>query len=686
MARRTAVVAIVAATLLVAGLAGPSSPADARTDPMPVAEYGTDLGTITIRPQGTPEPGTTFDGPWSSTRDCGMTARLSNGRTLWVFCDTVLFDETNTQRGIVTSSTATLGSWDDPTVVEDVLTDGRITALVPPQQHFPCTGFRAAWPHGVLTLPDTDGIAATDRIAIWFENVCHYKGSGDAWVYEANGVGVAVLDIDLRRGPRPMQATVLEPELFPADPALDHQFGAVLGPPGRWDHAHLYACESEGSCTTRRVDVTGSRSQVAARLADPAAYRSWDGSAWGPPGTPLAPVITGVGPTRLSKTELSVTWVPRLQRYVAAYLPWPGINDRAVLVTAPRPEGPWSAPTIVPLPSCGSIARCYALNVHAHGAGSGEVAVSYLRGLDFFGTRLDGSSRWFARAHLATVPLGPARPACTTADDVRFEAEVQAGTAVYRWRTREGAWWSWLELPGGPYVGRPAMVTTTTGDVHVVLTHRNGELWRLRRAAGQGFDAPTLLTSGLGATGEVAAVTQATGTEVFALDRAGQVQRIWLPAAGGAQRTGPVLGLPGPVVGLDVTGGPDGHVTFALLTADGAVHALRRDLGGWRTYPTAVLPATVGAGVAVHEDVDGLPTATVIDRFGRPTTVTWPADGPPTTRRTGAFVPVAWGLAGCTDPDGRAVVVATAPDLMAGRHLRASEPGHPDTMGPAGRR
>lgn len=660
------------------------APADARTEPLPVGTGGTDLGPMRVRPLGSLKPGVTRYGLWSSTRDCGISTRLSTGRILWVWCDSTLFDESSTQTGNVVPNSAALAAVDSPLVNEDVLVDGKLTALIPAQTHFPCSGFRAAWPHGVVTLPDTDGKIATDRVAIWFENICHYPGDDGTWTYEEHGVGVAMLNVDLRWGPQPWRARVLRHDLFPSQPSLEHQFGAVLGPPPTWNRVHLYACESEGSCSVRRVLVSNDAVADEARLVDPAAYEKWDGAAWAGAGGTTAPVLSGSGPTKLSRTGISVAWVPRLQRYVAAYLPWPGIGHQAVLTTARLPQGPWSAPVLVPLPSCGSIATCYSLNVHAHFGAPDGIGLSYLRALDFYGTK-QGSSRWFARAHLATVPFGAARPACATAEGVRFDAEVQLGVAAYRWRRLDDTWWPWLEVPGGPWVGRPAMATMPDGVLRLYLVHKNGTLWHLVRTDGSGFSAPQQLTPDAVFGGGLSAVAKSNGIEVFDLGADGVVRKVWLPVGSGAS-VSVVGGLPSGVTAIDATNGAGDDIVLALLTTDGAIRVRRRTLTGWTDLPATSQRAWPHGGVAVHSDDAGDPTVTVIEVTRRPIVVDWPGGGDPTVRAPGSYLTAGNSIVGCEDPDGAAVVVATAPDLVSGRQATALDADDPSTMGPVGAR
>ena len=80
--------------------------ASARTNP-PTIQGAIDAGALMIQPWGQPPTGADFNGLWTSNRDCGFSTPLSNGRVMWVFCDTALFDQhAMLQTSFVASSAA----------------------------------------------------------------------------------------------------------------------------------------------------------------------------------------------------------------------------------------------------------------------------------------------------------------------------------------------------------------------------------------------------------------------------------------------------------------------------------------------------------------------------------------------------------------------------------------------------
>ena len=138
----------------------------------------TDLGPLMVQPWGTPPANANFNGLWTSNRDCGVSTGLSDGRRLWVFCDTSMFDQNLVYKSNSASNTAAVASWTNGMIVRDTLAGGNVTQFIDPQYFYACDGYRATWPSSVATLPDTDGNIYTDRVVVLFQNNCIHAGAG----------------------------------------------------------------------------------------------------------------------------------------------------------------------------------------------------------------------------------------------------------------------------------------------------------------------------------------------------------------------------------------------------------------------------------------------------------------------------------------------------------------------------
>lgn len=112
----------------------------------------------------------------------------------------------------------------------------------------------------------------------------------------------------------------------------------------------------------------------AGAVADFTSWRFFDGRQWVSDWTRAAPLFDG------GATEMSVSWLPALGRYVAVYTRW-GLSDLVLIRTSLVPEGPWSAPAV--LYRCPDVAWnpryfSYAGKAHPELAGSDrELIVTY---------------------------------------------------------------------------------------------------------------------------------------------------------------------------------------------------------------------------------------------------------------------------------------------------------------------
>jgi hypothetical protein len=137
-----------------------------------------------------------FETHWGASlgRDCGFSRQLASGQSLWVFCDTAIYDWTGKLTGFIAGSSAAEGQFTPgqvPTTLTEVPTPP--AALNPPGAYGParflpnptgltrqdgsaCTasssGYPAAWTSGVAREPN-----GSSRLVITYAEVCVDNGA-----------------------------------------------------------------------------------------------------------------------------------------------------------------------------------------------------------------------------------------------------------------------------------------------------------------------------------------------------------------------------------------------------------------------------------------------------------------------------------------------------------------------------
>ena len=107
-------------------------------------------------------------------RDCGFSVALTGGDVLWIFCDSTDANSTGSFT-YFRNNTAGYGFAGSLTTVREPLADGKPLQFIDPSPSYnPCTGAHAGkqhsiWPMSATVVPNSGG---TDKVAIWFENVC----------------------------------------------------------------------------------------------------------------------------------------------------------------------------------------------------------------------------------------------------------------------------------------------------------------------------------------------------------------------------------------------------------------------------------------------------------------------------------------------------------------------------------
>lgn len=295
-------------------------------------------------------------------RDCGMSTALSNGRTLWIYCDTALFG-TDERLEYFVNTSAAVATPDAPTVmVDNVDPDGHPLTFLRPEDDYPrCSSEekRALWPQSAVTILATDA-QPRDRVLVWYSNVCLVPGGA-----QTSDIGLAEAWFDVGPGASaaPTSVDILDARLLPKlGAAGGYGVASVIDGPD----AYLYWCGQDTEpCRIARVALD--------RVADPTAYRYYDGADWVPDATAARPLAMGESRLRI---KASVQWVAPLDRYVMADVDaWNHVSLRV----APRPEGPWSAPATVTLPGCAEAFpdNCFAVEVQPQLSDAAHVAVSY---------------------------------------------------------------------------------------------------------------------------------------------------------------------------------------------------------------------------------------------------------------------------------------------------------------------
>jgi hypothetical protein len=377
--------AIAASCMVLAGSACASDPTAAPAAggvtapaPAPLARTGTTAPADVVGPHAEPTappapvvartgPSRPVAAPVSTPianirRDCGMTAPLSNGRTLWIYCDTALFGTDQRLQHFVNTSAA-VASPDAPTVMQDAVDVAGLplTFLQSGADYPVCDGAekRSLWPQSAVTLPAGPD-QAEDRVLIWYSNVCLVPGGAETFDI---GLAEARYAVGAGASSTPTSVTIRAPRLFPKlGKAGGYGVASVLDGPD----AYVYWCgQDTDPCTVARVPWDAA--------ADAAAYRYWDGRSWVPDAAAAKHLVMGPSQARI---KASVRWVAGLDRYVMVDVDaWSTLTVRV----ATRPEGPWTEPAWVRLGECTQVYpnNCFAAEVQPQLSGPDHVAVSY---------------------------------------------------------------------------------------------------------------------------------------------------------------------------------------------------------------------------------------------------------------------------------------------------------------------
>lgn len=287
-------------------------------------------------------------------RDCPISAPLTDGHVLWMFCDSSVVAPDGTLTGFANTSAAFADQDDPATLWEPVdAGDKPYRFLTPTDLYQPCDAQhqRFLWIESAVTVPLDDG---RDRVLIYYQSVCVKAGEPvDDQLFKDGGLAEYVYDpAHPPVAGQPIVGRILVEQLFPRPTDGLSPFGqaAVLHD----DFVYVYRCRSNGSCSVARVGVHAA--------AQPGAYRYWDGVRWV---ADPARAIQLVDPGRSYALKPSVTYWPRAQVFLMADVL--DLETGTIGVSVARnPVGPWSVPAPVTLPGCSRRHpyQCFGVEVH----------------------------------------------------------------------------------------------------------------------------------------------------------------------------------------------------------------------------------------------------------------------------------------------------------------------------------
>lgn len=294
--------------------------------------------------------------------------RLPDGRLLWLFSDTYLGQVYAPPNPYGESST-----WRDTTapLVRNsavVMRDGRLErTLAAPLFPDPAPN-QWRWPVAARVEPRSPGAdEQVVRVLLWV------RTAGQApWIYGVpTATEVATLSLpDLRVE---SVVKVLDQQLVP-DPSRRVLFGTTLVEEGGW--TYVFGGD-DGQAASRPASHAYVARVPEGRLAEPGAWRYWNGSRWAGPGAAPRAVL-GDGRRKGVGSAFSVT---RVRGTYVLFTMAAGTDGLTTVTSywACSPVGPWHGPTkdfSPSLPPGGQVAA-YNPQTHPELSGEGRLVLSY---------------------------------------------------------------------------------------------------------------------------------------------------------------------------------------------------------------------------------------------------------------------------------------------------------------------
>lgn len=312
-----------------------------------------------------PAPTATDLGPLSkpavvTARDGGAAARIGS-RILWTFGDTLMTAKGDDGFNYRSAT----GAWGAP---GELLLEEPLDGAGAPFQLLPYTSEEAAY---------NRANGPTERYALWPGSVVAAPDDTGAWIIyqrlkiHPGTLNYEYLDVGLARLALGSTTAVRDPGPLFSAPTAAYALGATVDS----GNLYLYTCSPvpaalDSLCSVIRAGI--------AEAPTPGAWQAWDGSSWTSDLGQAATVLHG-GPG-----DLSVSFNQARGEFIAVYS---GVFSNDVWWrTAPRPEGPWSAPRRLFTALAPSAGNDYAAKEHPEmSTDAGRtLVVSYARMTDTF--------------------------------------------------------------------------------------------------------------------------------------------------------------------------------------------------------------------------------------------------------------------------------------------------------------
>jgi len=322
---------------------------------------------------------------WEYGRDAGNSVRMGS-QILWIFGDTFTWSGLRcaTAGWSSTSEPARLleglDEWFAPLQFYEYSIEEEAFNVA--HEAVPaCCSEREACPAGETYCHCPMGTECWTRIAIWPGDTININDVIGLNYYEKVLVGTAPLDYRhlgtgiaiVRRGStEALRPSSDEEPLLIFSPDEPNFLRATTGHDGGRTYIYLFANTNRKGCD---VDVLVARVRID-RAMRRDSYRFWDGSGWARDLSAARPVLTGIG-----GGLGSVAWNDYLHSYVSAGNDICAGGDKLLMRIAPRPEGPWSDPSVVDLSHLGARPDAYAAQLHPSLGTGREMVISYYQPL-----------------------------------------------------------------------------------------------------------------------------------------------------------------------------------------------------------------------------------------------------------------------------------------------------------------
>lgn len=284
-------------------------------------------------------------------QDQGNSIRLPDGRTLWIFADTVKLS--GTHRFFVTSS-AGMAAGRSLTLQYLIGPGGTPVEFLPRTaderaDQVPGDHYTAVWPTGATPLPDGRIIIAYAKYEVRLRPAPDYRFiAGGLYEYR----------------PSPAVGETARPASRLADDIWTTTDGPIASPVFAHGQVYFLRCV-QFTCYALRTSPS--------QLADRFSYQWWTGTAWSAAQSGRARLRFG---SDVPGHNPSIAFSKAMGLFVMTDTSGGIQSTTGRLWVADRPEGPWSRAASFPLPQCPA-QGCYTLNVHPDQSAPGTVRISF---------------------------------------------------------------------------------------------------------------------------------------------------------------------------------------------------------------------------------------------------------------------------------------------------------------------